>query len=187
VVTVSADDTPLLFDEDDVRARLAGAIRLWTENPDRCDMEGREDEVAEDLLAVFRFLVADAKAQAHRELRVQARGLRLTLAAQVRQLGVLETVRQSTDRLVEELRRQVAAAVPCRDGQIPEVVADRLRAAAHAGFVASEKDDGLGRHDMIATVGNLHLIADALTRWPGSPTARAIAAALSGEAETDAR
>lgn len=32
--------------------RLAEAIRHWTEDPDRCDMEGREDEVGRYLLHV---------------------------------------------------------------------------------------------------------------------------------------
>jgi hypothetical protein len=181
LMPVSTDDTPPLFDDDDVRRRLACAIRLWTENPDRCDMEGREDEVAEDLLAVFRFLVADAKAQAHTELRDQARGLRLTLAAQVRQLGVLETVRLVADRQIADLRRQVAV-VPAATAASPENAAERLMSAALAGLAAVETDDGLGRRDMALAVKGLRSTAEAMTRWPGSPTARAVARVLAGEA-----
>ena len=36
--------------EDKARAAIVEAIKYWTEDPDRCDMEGREHEVAETVL-----------------------------------------------------------------------------------------------------------------------------------------
>lgn len=36
----------------ELHAALVAAIKYWTEDPDRCDMEGREDEVAQSLMPV---------------------------------------------------------------------------------------------------------------------------------------
>lgn len=111
-----------------------------------------------------------ANAADARQVREEVRGLRLTVAAQVRQLGVLETVRLSSDRLIEDLRRQVAAAP--RVDETPKSVADRLRAVAD---VARELRYGI-------TGGHVGELATWVERDP--ELAAAVAAALSGEAKT---
>lgn len=40
-------------DHEALVLRLAEGIRHWTEDSDRCDMEGREDEVARYLIPIF--------------------------------------------------------------------------------------------------------------------------------------
>jgi hypothetical protein len=107
------------------------------------------------------------------EHEVQAHGLRLTVAAQARQLGVLETVRLSTDALIAELRGKVAAAPGTAVG-----MAD-LSALLHSAAQAADE------LSYLSCAESLRDVARTVEQRPD--LARAVAAALSGEAETDAR
>jgi hypothetical protein len=206
--------SPPLVEEPETRFMPSDAVEL------RAAPKGREDMCSQMGCGLDRGTVVDelsrllrdmahratllrnesrANAAAARQAREDVSGFRLTVAAQARQLGVLETVRLSSDRVVEDLRRQVAATEARLNsaltaGEVAPVgyLRDTLALIAEYGCSVSSRgtpcyEPNSGR-DRVSTTGTADQwcdscrAADALAQSPVP-----VAAALSGEAETDAR